>query len=394
MARGKPKTVAGGMMVRPFKILVTLMLYTSFNGVLFASIPEFTEEGFRIPQPYQKLEFPRTHGSHPEFKIEWWYLTGHLFSESGRPFGYQATFFRFAGSAENRRDENKSFGLSQLHSTQVALTDIENQKFYFDERLDRQGWDAFASEEELDLKHGPWMLKMVDSDSESMELQFNIRDKVSLDLQLQPTKPKVIFGADGTSRKGPDPAARSYYITFTRLSVSGLLNLEGKTIKVTGEAWMDHEISSQQLSENLEGWDWTAIQLEDGREVKAYLLRQKDGTPSEFSQLIWIDKTGQTTYQSFDESGFTWTKDAFWTSPTTGTAYPNTVTIKTKDPQTGSVRQFSLFPEVMNQEITGDLNGTHYWEGACQVRDANDQLIGRAYLELAGYDRSLSRALR
>lgn len=358
------------------------------------SVPEITTDGFRVPQPHSVLKFPRAHGSHPDYKIEWWYLTGHLKTEADRSFGFQVTFFRFAGPISGADSDSEFFGTSQIHSTQVALTDIQSDKFYFDERLDRNGWDAVAKQETLDLVHGPWSLRLSDSNTESMDLQFHIRDTASLDLKLTPAKPKVIFGQDGTSRKGPDPAARSYYITFTRLAVTGQLELNDQTLSVTGEAWMDHEISSQQLSENLEGWDWTAIQLEDGREIKAYLLRQLDGTPSAFSQLIWIDEAGDPQYQAYGDSGFKWRKDALWTSPQTGADYPTTVTLTTKDPKSGTVRQLTLKPLVENQELTGNLNGTNYWEGACRVYDENNLPVGRAYLELAGYDKSLNGALR
>ena len=361
---------------------------------LRSDVPEFTQEGFRVPQPYQALKFPRTHGSHPDFKIEWWYLTGHLKSNSGREFGFQVTFFRFAGTKVEIGLEDPNFGQTQIYSTQVALTDIGAGKFYFDERIDRNGWDAFASEDILDLRHGPWSMKMTDHLREAIDVGFNIRDKATVKLRMRPTKPLVVFGPDGTSRKGPDPTARSYYITFTRLAVSGSIEIDKEILNLSGEAWMDHEISSQQLSENLEGWDWTAIQLDDGREIKAYLLRQTDGTPSEFSQLIWIDEAGRSVYQDYGDEGFSWSKESFWESPVTGTVYPTTVTIETVDPKTGLWRKLTLSPIVAEQELTGDLNGTNYWEGACRVTNETGKWIGRAYLELAGYDDSLSGALR
>jgi len=361
---------------------------------LRSQVPEYTADGFRVPQPHQSLTFPRDHGSHPDYKIEWWYLTGHLSSDTGRKFGFQVTFFRFAGPREKNSLEDPNFGHSQIHSTQVALTDIEKGEFYFDERLDRNGWDAFASEEGLNLRHGPWSMRMSDDSTETIDVRFHIRDQAALELRLQPVKPKVIFGRDGTSRKGPDPSARSYYITFTRLAVTGEIAIGGKKLDLAGEAWMDHEISSQQLSDNLEGWDWTAIQLEDGREIKAYLLRQADGSPSPFSQLIWIDEGGNTVYQNYGQDGFLWEKRRFWESPVTGANYPTTVTIETTDPKTGQRRQFTLSPTVPDQEITGELNGTNYWEGACWVTNAESKKVGRAYLELAGYDTSLGGALR
>lgn len=357
-------------------------------------VPTHTDEGFRVPQPGHRLTFPRDHGSHPDYKIEWWYLTGHLENQAGRPFGFQAAFFRFAGPLDFSLPKHPQFGYSHLFSTQVALTDIESDTFFFDERLDRNGWDAFANTETLQLRHGPWTLNLMDAVKETMELNYHIADKARLNLALSPSKPKVIFGPDGTSRKGADPTARSYYITFPHLSVSGKLVLDGTEHSVTGSAWMDHEIASQQLSDNLAGWDWTAIQLNDGRQIKAYLLRQENGLPSPFSQLIWIDGNSQPSYQKYGEEGFYWKKVDYWKSPHSDTEYPTTVEIETIDPQSGSKRTFLLKPAIDDQEIRGSLNKTHYWEGACTVENETGQLVGKAYLELAGYANDLSDALR
>ncbi|MDG2168377.1 MAG: lipocalin-like domain-containing protein [Opitutales bacterium] len=362
------------------------------SSVTWAEVPEFTTEGFRVPQPGSTLQFPRDHGSHPDYKIEWWYLTGHLQSQDQRAFGFQATFFRFAAPLNRVSPGNADFGNSQLFSSQVALTDIEGNRFLFDERFDRNGWDASASTERLSLKHGPWSLEMTDTASEQMQLQFNINGQAQLNLELHPSKPKLIFGEDGTSRKGAAQTARSYYITFSRLETTGTLVLDEKPLKVIGEAWMDHEIASQQLSADLQGWDWTAIQLNDGREIKAYILRQEDGTASSFSRCIWIGKNGETHYAS--PASFTWERVSTWQSPETDTAYPTTVRLSTIDPEDGQSLSLTLIPMLDNQEVRGDLNGTYYWEGACEVHNSEGESLGKAYLELAGYHDSLGEKLR
>lgn len=358
----------------------------------WAAVPEFTTEGFRVPQPGTTLEFPRDHGSHPDYKIEWWYLTGHLQSNDQRTFGFQATFFRFAAPLKRAPSASAAFGSNQLFSSQVALTDIEGNRFLFDERLDRNGWDASASTEGLGLRHGPWTLEMIDTTSEQMQLQFHIGSQAQLDLELLPAKPKVIFGEDGTSRKGTAQTARSYYITFPRLKATGTLALDRKQLEVTGEAWMDHEIASQQLSADLQGWDWTAIQLNDGREIKAYILRQEDGTASPFSRFIWIGKDGETHYAG--PESFTWERVSTWQSPEKDATYPTTVRLSTIDPESGQRISLTLTPKLDNQEVRGELNGTYYWEGACEVQNPEGISLGQAYLELAGYHDSLGNKLR
>jgi predicted secreted hydrolase len=341
--------------------------------------PPFTEEGFRVPQPDFALEFPRAHASHPDFKIEWWYLTGHLYTDSGRRFGYQATFFRTA-LKEPAVQVVSDFGSSQLYLTHMALTDIETGRFFFEERLSREGWDAWAKADRLDVRNGNWSLTG-NKDVSVLELQASVDSKVSWSLSLSPEKPLIRFGEDGTSRKGPDPEARSYYLSFTRLKSAGTVTIDGVEHQVTGLSWMDHEIASNQLDPDYVGWDWIAIQLNDGWEVKAYLLREKDGTPSPFSALIWIDPDGKTHYRTRDD--FEWGKPTYWESPTTGARYPNAPVIRTKHPQSDRPVTFEFLPLVDSQEL--DLPGTTYWEGAGKVLDASGNEIGSAYLELVGY---------
>jgi len=344
--------------------------------------------GFAIPQPGAPLPFPATHGSHPDFKIEWWYLTGHLRTAKGttdgaRRFGFQATFFRFAErppGAPAPATPQPGIDENTLHMAHMAISDIDGGQFHFEERLTREGWDAFARVGALDLRNGNWSLRMTDPESEAMHLKFSVDGRAQADFQLLPTKPRVRFGEDGTSRKGPDPDARSYYISFTRLQVNGTLQIDGAPMAVEGQAWMDHEIASNQLSDDLVGWDWTAIQFNDGSEVKAYLLRQRDGTPSPFSAFIHIAVDGTVRYFGADD--FRWEEERVWTSPTTGTRYPIGVRI-VPPPHAGlPFGTLRLVPLLDNQEIDGAVGDTPYWEGACAVEDEAGRRIGAAYLEL------------
>jgi len=343
-------------------------------------VPPFTDEGYRVPQPGEPLEFPEAHGSHPGFKIEWWYLTGHLFAEDGRRFGYQATFFRSALKPPHKQRE-ATFGSNHLYLTHMALTDVESGAFHYQSRLARDGWDAWARPGFLDTRNGNWSLRLTGTTPETLQLEASVRSDASWSLVMQPVKPLVRFGRDGTSRKGPAAEARSYYLSFTRLRTSGTIVLEGERIEVTGSSWMDHEIASNQLDPSYEGWDWIAIQLENGWDVKAYLLREADGSPGPFSALIWISPEG-VTYPTGREA-FSWSRDDRWESPETGARWPIRPVLRTTHPLTGEPVQFSFLPLMEAQELA--FPGTTYWEGAGDVRDESGMLVGTAYLELVGY---------
>jgi len=350
-----------------------------------------TESGFRIPQPGYEYQFPRDHGSHPGFAIEWWYVTGHL-SDGERDFGYQLTFFRLAQDQPdgNAGTAKGAFQNLHLHLAHASLSDLSGQDFYHEERLNREGWDAAARVGDLDLRNGNWRLKRNEDDTFS--LSASVRSDVQLELLLKPEKAPVIFGENGVSQKSSDPTAASHYITFTRLETAGSLRIDGSEINVSGSSWMDHEISSSQLAADQVGWDWVSIQLNDGREVMAYVLRRDDGSYDPASSLSWIDTGGNVAAVKIDQ--FKWQAEGFWTSPESGARYPLSPRLEAIDPASQKLRTFQIRPLIENQEVNGKVSGMAYWEGACEVLDQDGVLIGKAYLELAGYISGLNERLR
>jgi len=174
-----------------------------------------------------RLNFPRDHGSHPEFRTEWWYITGHLDSTAGQRFGFQVTFFRQASKDKQ-----------QLYLAHCALLDVRRGRIaVHEERLNREGWDATSSTTTLDVRNGNWSLKGEDA----MQLAATIHAEALLQLTLQPQKPLVFFGKDGVSRSGLSPGkAASRYLTFPRLAAAparmkvGNCNARGHRQRVDG----------------------------------------------------------------------------------------------------------------------------------------------------------------
>lgn len=330
--------------------------------------------GFEQAKPGRVFEFPRDHGSHPTFRTEWWYITGHLDSDQGRRFGFQLTFFRQATEKED----------GQVYLAHTALLDVKNGRFIHQERLHREGWDAFAATDRLDVRNGNWTLRM---NGGTMSAKATVHNEALLDLTLTPAKPLVFFGRDGVSRKGASEQAASHYLTFPRITVKGSVRVGSEDHAVTGQAWMDHEISSSQLDEGQVGWDWASIQLNDGTEVMVYRMRRADGSSDpNGTTLAWIDKAGAVRH--IGSGSFTWTPGEPWKSPYTGTRYPIRPAIEAEG------RTFRLVPLQEDQELGGEVTGLAYWEGACDVQDAQGRVIGRAFLELAGYSGDLAQHLK
>ncbi len=348
------------------------------------TVPPFTSDGFRVPQPGQVLDFPRNHGSHPDFRLEWWYVTGHLTDDQGESHGFQLTFFRNAlRPFPGQQDDGEAFGRDQLHMAHSAWVEVDADRFHSEERLARGGWDAGASVTGLNLFQGNWRLAARSGDANPvMDAFFTVDAGPRALLSLAPEKPFVRFGENGVERKGKDPTAASLYITWPRLKVTGLIEIDGQPRRVLGTAWMDHEISSSQLEEGQAGWDWASIHLDDGREIMMYILRRDDGSKDPYSVLYWIDREGGLTLVR--PADFRWRAIRTWTSPESGGTYPVDWLLAVRDPESGEPVRLRIRPLRDAQEHSGALSGIPYWEGACVV-ERDGRVVGRAYVELTGY---------
>jgi predicted secreted hydrolase len=359
---------------------------------VFSPLAPFTSDGFRVPQTGTPFIFPRDHGSHPEFKIEWWYFTGHLWGPDKERYGFQVTFFRRSGAPASAPAQagSERFQTREINLLHVALMDERSGKFIYHEHLARTGWEAESRVGSLFVRHGDTSAKMEDAGEETISLEARIRNDASLLLKLKPSKPLVVFGENGVSRKGDSSTAASWYLTYPRLDATGSLARGDSQIPVTGQVWMDHEISSSQLTEDQVGWDWAGIQLDDGREILSYRLRRKDGSTDPASNLVWVEKTGELTHQNPET--FRWISSGVWKSRYSGATYPLPAGIRTKDPKSGKEIELRLEPILMSQELQSPLTGIPYWEGACRVIQEGKP-VGSAYVELTGYAGGLKRAL-
>lgn len=361
--------------------LSLLLLLASAANLLFAADPPTDEDGFHYAVPGAELTFPRDHGSHPDFKTEWWYVTGQLASEDRSiDLGFQLTFFRSASKSD------PSAQADQIYMAHAAVTDKNKQLFHHEERLNAADWNADAAVGALDLYNGNWYLRMLDANTEKMSARFSLASVGVFNLTLDPQKPKTLFGENGYSQKGDATGAASYYITFTRLSADGALERpDGGTVNLSGQAWMDHEYSSSQLTENQIGWNWTSLILEDGTELMAYVMRRSDGQVDPHSRLTLISPSGQKT--EWSRNAFEWTPTRFWESPQSGARYP--VAYEISWPSEAGTRSIEVRPYLDDQELTGKIGAFVYWEGASQAFDEAGKPIGSGYTELTGYAESL-----
>jgi predicted secreted hydrolase len=324
-----------------------------------------------------QYSFPRDHGSHDEYGIEWWYYTGNLQTKTGRRFGYQLTFFRVG--VDPRPSNPSRWTVRDLYIAHFAISDIDRESFHSFERINRAGI-GWAGADSLSYRvwNDQWEARLdgrthlLTADDEGYELS----------LRLEPAKPEVIQGENGISQKGAAVGNASHYYSLTRLQTSGRLTVGGESFEVTGLSWMDHEFGTSFLEAEQTGWDWFSIQLEDGRDLMLFQIRRSDGSIDRHSSGTLIDAGGRATHIPFDELKLT--PGEAWRSSASGAAYPTAWTIE--------LPRYNLSLKVRagfdDQELrTTESTGVTYWEGSVVIQgsSADQPVRGLGYLEMTGY---------
>jgi predicted secreted hydrolase len=337
-------------------------------------------EGFERALAPRKLAFPADHGPHQRFRTEWWYWTGNLRAAGGggdRRFGFQLTFFRtaLAAAVAPRRSAWETRDVYMAH---LALTDVDAGRFHARDRWARGALDlAGAAGDPFRVWLGDWVAEAGAPTGWPLRLRAGEGD-LRIDLTLAAGKVPVLHGERGLSRKSVEPGNASYYYSLTRMPVSGEVQAGGGALRVEGLAWMDREWSTSALGPDQVGWDWFALQLEDGRELMLYRLRQRDGGISPASQGTLVLADGTT--RALDRDAAEVLVLDHWTSPRGGTRYPARWRLRVPTESLDVV----VTPLLRDQEL--DL-AVRYWEGAVRVEGTagGRPLGGSGYVELVGY---------
>ncbi|SDT26979.1 Predicted secreted hydrolase [Halopseudomonas xinjiangensis] len=330
-------------------------------------------EGFEQVKAGAALRFPDDHLPHPQFRIEWWYVTANLKDQQGRDWGVQWTLFRQAMEPQNQNQAADGWASAQVWLGHAALSN-ENLHLYAD-RLARGGIGqagVSASPFTAWIDHWSLTAPSAGSTEEAKRLgELRVRaaaDGFAYDLRLHSEGPLVLHGDAGVSRKSQGRQA-SYYYSQPFYQVEGMLEVEGEPVSVTGQAWLDREWSSQPLAADQRGWDWFSLHLAGGDKLMLFRLRSDTGQP--FASGSWIAADGTT--EAID---------------------PSSISMQELEHQRVAGRKLpvswrlQIASRNLDLEVTA-LNaqawmGTSipYWEGPVRVGGSHE---GMGYLEMTGY---------
>lgn len=341
------------------------------------------DAGYRKARQARAFVFPADHGPHPGYRSEWWYLTAVLQDAQGHDYGLHYTLFRQALAPEPTG--KGPWQTAQAYLAHLAVTDVQQGKHVEAERFARghPGLAGVQAGDEFSAVIEDWVLMGETRDMMLLKLQAGEADEFSVDVSVTQEQPVVLQGDRGYSEKGAGSA--SHYYSMPRLRVAGTLQIAGRSVQVEGLGWLDREWSTSVLGDHLTGWDWFALQLDDGRSVMAFQLRRVDGRRDDYDHGLLVDHNalpknpivdretpGVTLLKSSD---FILTPNRFYRDRH-GVSWPVGWQLQIGD------EEFQIHAMLDDQRM--DLS-IIYWEGLVEVLDADNRRIGRGYMELTGY---------
>ncbi len=378
------RSSTGTLQVREWNIVRFLLVLLLAGGGLLPVLGAVS--AWRVPDDAFPWKFPEDHWAHRDFRIEWWYFTGHLLeSKSTNPrFGYQFTIFRI-GLSPTVAAQDSDWSSGQLLMGHAAVSDLERKKHRFAELVYREHPALAGFGESLRNPvawsigppgtAGRWELSWTE---DGFSFSSEAGKDFGFSLETRPATGPVLEGPGGLSQKSTEPGAASLYYSFPRLETSGTVRLGDEEFTVTGESWMDKEFSSAFLSKQQSGWDWFSLRMEDGRSLMLYQLRRESGAV-DFRGGTLIGTGGEVHY--LGTGAWEAEIESWWTSPETGGRYPVAWRVRLPE-QALDLRVESDFAQQEN--VSKMIPSLAYWEGSVRVSEAG-RLVGRGYLEMTGY---------
>ncbi|QQZ30980.1 carotenoid 1,2-hydratase [Thiothrix subterranea] len=374
--------MVGAYCIRPLIFLFCLLLLAGCSKTpepdtfdLNAALGGVADARFTRALAPRAFQFPQDHAAHPDFRNEWWYVTGNVQTDDGRQFGYQVTWFRIALTPDKPVSASP-WASNQVWMAHVALTDVQAGEHLHDQRLARGAAElAGQAVQPFRVWLEDWQMVGDGAGEFPWAIAVKAQD-FTLNLQLRPQKPPVLQGDQGLSQKSSELGNASYYYSLTRLQTLGEIYRDGQRFTVTGESWLDREWSTSALGADQAGWDWFSLQLRDGHEVMFYRLRKKSGEVDAYSAGKWVLPEG--TAQTLARDDVELKPLRYWQAES-GARYPVAWEMRLPKQQ----RHWRIEAVVDDQLMQ---TGITYWEGAVRVVDvASGEVLGRGYLEMSGY---------
>jgi predicted secreted hydrolase len=324
-------------------------------------------DGFAAVIPGKTFAFPGDHGPHPDYRIEWWYLTANLADSHGIGYGAQWTLFRLAIKPG---EQQEGWANQQIWMGHAAITRADTHRYseaFARGGVGQAGVEAKPFRAWIDSWEMRGLDRMRDAAVAPLEITASGTD-FSYALRLDTDRALVLQGDAGYSKKSERGQA-SYYYSQPYFKVTGRITIDDKPADVTGQAWMDREWSSQPLASDQTGWDWFSLHFNSGEKLMLFRLRQTDG--NNYCSGNWISRDGKTAQVESADINVT---------PTTSTEIEGR---KIPTAWRVAIPALALAIECVPLNARSWMGTSFpYWEGPISFRGSH---AGLGYLEMTGY---------
>src|SRR6266576_1445678 len=185
-----------------------------------------TGSGFAAGIPRQTFSFPAGHGPHPEFCIEWLYVTANLRDSAGTAYGAQWTLFRLAMAPGAQQE---GWANQQMWMGHAAVTRADTHRYaeaFARGGVGQAGVEANPSRAWIDSWEMRGSDRMRDETIAPLELNASGTD-FSYTLRLDADQPLLLHGDAGYSKKSERGQA-SYYFSQPYFKASGSITIDDK----------------------------------------------------------------------------------------------------------------------------------------------------------------------
>ena len=331
--------------------------------------------GYAQVVPGKTLEFPRDHGAHPDFRIEWWYLTANLVDREGRRWGLQWTLFRQALSPEQLQVGWQSNQMWMAHAAITTPDGHFHEQRFARGGIGQAGVNRVSRDGFFNAWMDDWQWRSQGASLFPAKLSFNVGER-EVTLLLEATGEPVANGVDGYSQKSAQGQA-SYYYSQPHIRVRGFVSQGLDKQYLSGKGWLDREWSSQALAANQPGWDWFSLHLNDGHKLMVYQVRQDDG--DHWLSGNWINPHGVARHLDRDAIDL----NSLRTSRiATGDDETRELPMEWSVALVGQQRSWRIRPLYDEQWMDTRYP---YWEGVVLVENERGEPSGVGYMELTGY---------
>ena len=350
------------------------------SGNDFAVLAQ-ANDAYTRAQPGAALTFPRDHGAHPDYRIEWWYLTANLEDDAGRAWGLQWTLFRTAmappgKTAAETGEATNPWQNGQVYMAHFAVSAPQEHRAF--QRYARGGDHGGLRQAGVDAS--PFAAWLDDWRLESLGqpwVPLRVRaaqDGVAVDLRLDSDRNLVLQGDAGFSQKHPGGGG-SWYYSHPWLRADGTVAFDGETVAVRGQAWLDREWSSQFLQPDQQGWDWFALHLDNGDKLMAFQLRSTEEADREsYGHAVLLSTDGRRRTAGPRDVVF----EPLRSATVAGRKVPVAWSLRWPDAGVDLEVEAGLDAQWMDVDFP-------YWEGRVEVREPGGRGVGVGYLEMTGY---------